>query len=506
MRNRNKGIILSYVNKIVSMLCGLFLSSFYLRSLGAIEYGIYQTIASFANYLVLLEFGMGNVITRNISVCRGRGADDEEIARNASTVWTLTWMLSAVILVFSAVFYFSIPGLYSNSMSVEQIAYAQRMFIPITGYLIISFLIQTLDGLLLAYEEYSLASLRELVRTAAKTLILVLVLTFWRYVILIAAVDLLLSFVCLLGSYRFCVRKLGVRLKLGVCDRAIVRTSVSLCLAIFLQCLVNQANNNVDKFLIGIKMNPESVTLYSVGLYIFGIFSALTTIPVSMYAPRISQVVAQGKVGRALEADLVGPCRMTAMVGGLVLFGFIGVGRQFICLLYGEEYFLSWPIAIILMAPMYINMVNGVLVNVLDVLNKRMVRSVTLTLTTVANIILTVFWLDRWGVIGASAATALCTLIGQVLLMNLYYSKKLNIPVISLFGKSFRGILIYLVIGSIGALVIGRVLDNQFLSFILGGMAFAVISVGGFLLFGMTPEEKAAVLRIVSVRRKGNGR
>ena len=41
---------------VVNMITGLVLSSFLLRALGDTEYGLYQTIASFATDLVLREF------------------------------------------------------------------------------------------------------------------------------------------------------------------------------------------------------------------------------------------------------------------------------------------------------------------------------------------------------------------------------------------------------------------------------------------------------------------
>lgn len=85
-----------------------------------------------------------------------------------------------------------------------------------------------------------------------------------------------------------------------------------------------------------------------------------------------------------------------------------------------------------------INMSNGILINVLDALNKRMVRSYVLVFTTIANIILTVVWIDILGIIGACIATAVCTLVGQVTMMNVYYSKKLNIKVMYLYKKHSR--------------------------------------------------------------------
>ena len=273
----------------------------------------------------------------------------------------------------------------------------------------------------------------------------------------------------------------------------ILRTSVPLAMAVFLQGIVSQANNNVDKVLIGIMLSPESVSLYSVALYIYSVFSSLVNVASSMYIPAVTQKVGQGLKGHDLAEHLITPCRLTALTGGLVLFGFTAIGKQFVEILYGRDYLIAWPLAMILISPAYIDSVVGVLVNVLDAMNKRMARSVVLVLTTALNILLTVFCLERWGVFGATAATAVCTLIGPVLIMNLYYKKVIRIPVLWLFRQAFRGILVYLVLGCGIALGVGSLIGNVYVSFLVGGVTFVAVALGGYFLFGMNEEERKAV-------------
>ena len=145
MKNRSKGIVLSYVNSGLSMICGLFLSSYLLRMLGDTEYGVYQTVSAFANYLVLFEFGTGTVMTRNLSMCFGKKASREEIDKNVSTIWSITNILAIFILIVSVVFYCLIGVIYTKSLTVEQIAYGRKIFVFITFYLVFSFYTQTMN-------------------------------------------------------------------------------------------------------------------------------------------------------------------------------------------------------------------------------------------------------------------------------------------------------------------------------------------------------------------------
>ena len=502
LNSRKTGIVFSYISNILNMVCGIYLSRFLLLQLGDTDYGIYQTVASFASYLVLLEFGTGSVMTRNIASCRGRNAPKSEIDRNVSTIWTVMHILAGAIFVFSVAFYFCIDFIYSATMTPEQIAYAKMIFIFVVIYLISGFYMQTLDGIILGYEKYSFVSIQNIFKTVLRTGLLIGILLCVKTSIVIAAVDAVLNIILIAYVLFYSKKKLSANFSVKLFDKLIFRSSLPLCFALFLQSIVNQANNNVDKFVIGVMISPEAVTLYSISLYIFTVFTTLTSIPLSMYAPQVSIDMNRGVTMPELSKRLVPACRLSAIVGGTVFFGFIAAGKQFINFFYGAGKTEAWIIAIIIMAPMFINMINGVLINVLNQLNKRMVRSVALLGTTVLNIVLTVWWINVWGIIGAAVATCLCTFIGQVVIMNIYYAKYLKIRVLYMFREAFRGILRWQAAGAAIGLVVGRFFTNEILSFFVCGLIFVIVSVSGYLIFGMNKSEKEKVLSFLQRRKR----
>jgi len=501
MKKRNYGLLFSYTNTFLNMLCGLFLSSFLLRQLGDAEYGLYQTMSSFANYLVLLEFGTGTVMSRNIAACRAKGNSQIEIEKNISTIWAITGFLSLLIVFVSTIFYLSIDKLYANSLTSEQIIAGKKIFALITFYLVASFYSQTLSGVTLAFEDYSFSPLSSIIRTVVRTCLLVALLLNWKNSIIIAVVDVILSFSIAAFSYLYCRRKYRVKITLHNFDKAILKTSLPFCLAIFLQGFVNQANNNVGKFILGVKVGPEAVSLLSVGLYIYSVFSSLTTVPISMYMPQITRDVLSGFRGRTLTEHLVQPSRLIALVGGTVLFGFFAAGRAFIRLVYGEQYNLAWMIALILMVPMFINMTSGVVINVLDVMNKRLVRSLILCGMAVLNILLSIYLIDAWGSIGSAVATSICVVVGQVVILNIYYSKVIGINILWLYRYSYKGILVFQLLAAVTGYAVSEAISNVFWSFFAGGATYVIIAFGGYLLFGTNKTEKNA-LRGIAKRLK----
>ena len=496
MKKRNMGLVASYANTFLNMITGLFLSSFLLRQLGDTEYGVYQTIASFANYLVLLEFGTGTVMARNLSVCRSNGDTQLQIEKNISTIWSITNILSAAIAAVSVLFYISLDAIYANSLTAEQISTGKGIFVFITIYLITSFYVQTLNGIMLAFEDYTYSSNISILRIVIRTILLVVLLLNWKHGIIIAIVDATLGMLMVIFGYIYASQKCKVKINFKGFDKLILKTSLPLCLAIFMQAIVNQANNNVGKFILGISVGPEDVSLYSVGLYIFSVFSSLSTIPLSLYVPQVTRDVAMGKRGRELTDSLIQPSRLLVLVSGSVLFGFFSAGKSFINIVYGEKYVQAWPIALILIVPMFINMTIGIVINVLDAMNKRLSRSIILMVSTAVNIALTIILINRIGVIGVALSTGFSMLL-QVVLLSVYYSKVIKIKVFYLFCKAYKGILLYQIIGAVVGYLVGQIISNVYVSFIMSGMVYVIIALGGFFLFGKNNEEKNIVTNVL---------
>ena len=496
MKKRNIGLVLSYTNTFLNMIIGLFLSSFLLRQLGDTEYGIYQTIASFANYLVLLEFGTGTVMARNLSICRSKGETQLQINKNISTIWSITNILAVIIAAVSVVFYFSLDSIYASSLTSEQIAVGKDIFIFITVYLLASFYVQTLNGVMLAHEDYTYSSGTSIFRIVLRTILLVVMLLNIKQAIIIAIVDATLGILLAIFGFVYATKKFKVKIGFKNFDGLILKASLPLCLAIFLQAIINQANSNVGKFILGVSVGPEDVSLYSVALYIYSIFSSLTAIPLSLYVPQVTKDVTSGKSGRELTNSLVQPSRLIVIVGGSVLFGFIAAGRQFIDIVYGEKYSLAGVLAIILIAPMFINMTIGIVVNVLDALNKRLTRSLILLISTGTNVLLTILLIKNMGIIGAAVSTGACMMF-QVLLLCIYYCKKIKINAFYLFYKAYKGILIYQILGAGIGFISGRFIPNVYLSFLVSGVVYVAIAFSGFLLFGKNAEEKAIINKVL---------
>ena len=214
----------------------------------------------------------------------------------------------------------------------------------------------------------------------------------------------------------------------------------------------------------------------------FNIFSSICTVPVSMYAPQIARKMGGGASPDSLTDKFISAAKLTAIIGGSVFFGFVAVGKPFISLVYGKEYMDAWLLAILLIFPHLLDMFLGVLVNVLDVLGKRLVFTLALAGTTVANIIFTIFMLDKWGYMGAAVATFICT-FGNLIFLIFYYWKKIKIDVFIIFAECFKKVIPAQVIAAVAGYAVAMFIGysnnvTSILSLLAGGVVYVAVFVG----------------------------
>lgn len=497
--NKKAGSIFSFINIFVTLVCSVFLSSFLIYKVGSSEYGVYQSVTSFISYLIILEFGLSAIMTRNLSILFQKNEPDlkDKINRNVSTILSISFVLSFAILAFSIVFYFSIPYIYSNSMTAAQISEGQTIFLFMIFVLLFSFLSNTFTGGILAYHKYSFTSIMRMIKSILKVVFVILFLFFIEKALVLAIADAIASFIFFLVSFIFFKKISHYKFSFKFFDKKVLAFSLPLAFALLLEGIVNQANSNVDKFVIGIIMKPEFVSIYSIGMLVYTTFASVSVIPISMFAPDTIALVSSKADTDLLERRLLKPARIISLSGCLIFGGFVVAGRQFITIFYGQGYLDAWIVAILLIATMLIYSVTNPLTNVLDALNKSIYRSIILLFTTILNIGLTIPFVYWYGIVGAAAATFIASFIGQVIILNVFYQKALKIHVMRFYKEAFIKYFLILIFAIILSLAISNRIENNIISCLVSGSIFVVTFVVGILL-----QEKMTLKQFISSLRK----
>lgn len=484
------GIAISYIYYFLNIVISIILSSFIIRKTGDADYGVYQSMNAFVSYLILLEFGVGTVITRNVSLIDKNNNDS--LNRNISTIFILSILLSALIGLFLIAFYFLIPVFYSKTFDISQIETAKLIFIFSGLSLLSTFITSAFNGLILAFEHYAFEKTVACIKISARLILLITALKIKQYILLVPIIDCILSFTVLLITYFYSKSKINYKVRIKSFDLGILKSSLPYIFAMLIQTLANVANGNVDKFVISVIMPPQFVTIYSISMYFYAAFASIASIPVAMYMPQLATKIKKECSNDELNISIIKPCRVNLIITGLVCFGFVATGKQFISLIYGADKEEAYIFAIITMIPMFFNMWNAVIINIVDLYNKRHVRSFIQIITTSINVVLTIIGVTFFGLLGAAVSTAI-SLLCDIILMNIWYHTKIGINIPKLFANTFKGIFPSLLISLIISLMFSLFIQNNIASFFVSGLLFIIVFAGSMLLFGLSKEEKRKI-------------
>lgn len=201
-------------------------------------------------------------------------------------------------------------------------------------------------------------------------------------------------------------------------------------------------------------------------------------------------MVANDASNEALSELMVRIGRVQYVVMAYILSGFILFGQAFINLWAGENYRDAYRIVLLVMIPITVPLIQNVGILILQAKNMQGFRSVVYLAIAVLNIAASIPLAKMWGGLGCALATGVSLLIGNVIIMNIYYYRKihLNIP---MFWRNIMGMSAPVVL----ALGCGYGIDmfisqTGFLGLGLKIVLFSVVYIGLMWLWGLNSYEK----------------
>ena len=185
-----------------------------------------------------------------------------------------------------------------------------------------------------------------------------------------------------------------------------------------------------------------------------------------------------------------------------IITGFVIFGKYFITLLYGESYETAYYMACILMIPVTIPLIQNVGLNIIQAKNKYKFRTVVFFFIAIANVMVSIPLAKLYGGIGAAMGTGLSLIIGQVIIMNVYYQKKIHINIIKFWKEILKmsiPVIICFTLGLFSYKIIG---NRGIIVFILEIVVYTAIYSLLMWNFGMNLDEKNLFKRMVNIALK----
>lgn len=453
------GIVLSYVNLAIGSIIPMVYTPIMLRLLGQAEYGLYSLSSSVIGYLSLLNFGMGSTIVRYVTKYRVEKNKQKE-QEIIGLFFVLYLILAFFVIVGGIILSLCSPIFFSHGLTETEISKLQILILIMALNTAVSFPISVFSSVIIAHERYIFSRCIDVLSTIIVPVANIIMLYLGFGSVGMASISVIIQIMILPLTLLYCLRKLEIKPLFCKPDISLLKEIIGFSAFIFIGTLVDMLFWATDKVILGALAGTVTVAIYNVGSTFNSIVEKLSTTISGVLTPRITGMVVMGAKKDTLTELFIRIGRIQFLIIGLVVSGFIVFGEPFILLWAGEGYEQSYAIALLTMIPLAIPLIQTVGKNIVIAQNKHQFRSIVYLIIAIINVISTYIVVPYLGAIGAALCSCLSYILGQGIIMNIYYHKVTQLDMIA-FWKN----IIYMTIIPILLIICFRIVIFRIVNF-----------------------------------------
>jgi|LSQX01.2.fsa_nt_gb O-antigen/teichoic acid export membrane protein len=424
MSQRRAGISLSYLSIAFANLIGLVYTPFLLRMMGQSEYGLYSLALSIISYLSVVDFGFGNATVRYTALYRSK-KEEEKLPALWGMLLVIYGVISIVALTAGILLSLNVDVLFSQSMSSIELERMQVLMFLMTFNITISFPLSVFESIMIAYERFKFQRGVQLARTLLQPLIMIPLLIMGYKSIALVILITALNVVYLLANLWYCIRKLNVKIKFDFFDIPLLKEIVQYSFWVFLIMVVDKLYWSSGQVILGVVQGTASVAVFAVALLFRNYATSFSTVISSVFLPKITRMDTMEEI----NSLFIRIGRIQFIIVSLILSGFILFGKMFINLWAGYDYGESYDIALIILVPLSVPLIQTLGMSILQARNRLKFRSYVYLIMAVLCVAMSIPLAKIYGGIGSAVSIAISLTLGNILIMNIYYHKKIKIDI-----------------------------------------------------------------------------
>ena len=474
MKNQLKtGALISYLNLIIGNIIPFIYTPIMLRVLGQAEYGLYGIAQSIMGYIGLLNFGIGGTIVRYLAKYRAEGNKNQE-ERVAGLFVKIYSVIGCLILIAGFTFAANIQ-IYSRSLSSSEVETLRVLVILMTINTAVFLPFSVFSSVVLAHERYIFSKLVGMLSGIVSPLLNLTLLYCGFGSVGLVVSSTILNFATY-GIYTvYAVNKLHIRPNFQKSESGLLREILKFSSFVFLASMVDILYWSTDKLIIGWAIGSVATAVYNIGASFNSYVTSLSAAISGLLIPRLTRMAVKDAPKEQFTEIFIRVGRLQFIIISFIVSAFVAFGRQFLALWAGPGYEDSYYVALLTMIPVTIPLIQNTGINILYALNKHKFRSIVYTCIAVLNVGLTFWWVESYGIIGAAMATCLAYVLGNILIINWYYYKRigLNIP---LFWKNILKMCpVMVVMGTVWWFILNNITVKNWLVFFSLATVYTVI-------------------------------
>lgn len=486
------GVLMTYINIGLGSLIPFVYTPIMLRLLGQSEYGLYSLANSVVGYLSLLSFGLGSTIVRYVAKYRAEGNKEQE-EKVIGLFIAMYSVLAMLVLIGGWIISCNVAPIFHRGLTETEIGKIAVLVRIMAFNTAISFPISVFGSIVMAHEKYIYRQAVNILSTVAAPCCNLIALYLGFGSIGLSIVTTIIQFMMLPLNAVYCFRVLKIRPRFHGLPVQLIRELIQFSAFVFLGSVVDMLFWATDKVILGMLASTAVVAVYNIGSSFNAMMTNISTAFSGVLTPKVTVMITKDAAPEQLTELFIRVGRLQYLIIALALSGFIVFGKPFITLWAGPDYGDAYYIALVTLIPLAVPLIQNTGLSIVVAQNKHQFRSVVYLVIAILNVVSTYIAVPYWGGLGAAVCSGISYVIGQGIIMNIYYYKvtKLNIP---LFWKNIGKMSVIPVLMIFAGMWVNSVLDlDSWGAMVLGVLIYTGIYSVGMYFLVMNDYEKDVV-------------
>lgn len=437
-RNQLKvGTILNYLIILLNTLVGLLYTPFMIHKLGQSEYGLYALVASVISYLTILDLGLGNAVIRYTAKFRAENKTVEQYEMFGTFI-ILYSIIGLIALAAGLGLYFNVDAIFGNTMTSIELDRARCMMLLLVFNLCITFPLSIFGSIITAYEHFVFPRVVNVCRILLNTLVMIFLLNMGYKAVALVIVQTVFNILSHILNLAYCQKRLHIKIIFGRFKWDFLKEVGIYSFWIFLNVIMDKIYWSTGQFVLGALVGTTAVAVYAVSIQLQNMYMQFSTAISSVFLPKVTAIVTTTDDDRLISDLFIRTGRIQYIIMSLIFFGFIIFGKPFIQLWVGQGYDEVYIICVMFFASLLIPLIQNIGISVLQARNQMKFRSIVYVIIAVLSLIVQIILAEKYGGIGCAVAVSVALILGQGLVMNIYYAKVQHLDIISFWKEILK--------------------------------------------------------------------
>ena len=412
-------------NLFATIVVTFFMMPFVIGAIGDRWYGLWILAGSFTGYFGCLDLGLSTANERFISRALGTG-ENEEVNVVFNTSLFLFVLAGVLTIIVSIVIAFITPWFVENALDIRIF---KIIILAVGVTMAFSLPTRAFEGVLFAHVHFYVMNITDTLKILFRTALLVYYLSRGHGLITLAIISLGCEMLYNVTISIMVIRRFP-ELKIGYAyvTRSRMKPLFGYSIYSFISNVADKLKYNLDAFVITAVLGLSLVTHYNIGSRISNYYILFITAATALVIPVFSTFEGLGDYDQIRRKFLFFTKMNTILsmfLGGTIII----YGKAFISRWMGTGYLDAHEVLLALMIGSIITTIQITSKSLLYGLSKHRMYAFTVIVEGIANLVLSMILVLRFGILGVAFGTTIPALVVNLFVLPYYAIRVIDLPV-----------------------------------------------------------------------------